>query len=107
MKKMILISMVAFLGALIVFNTEGTDFRFIGSALIDFRNETDQAITVIMNNNIEVHSVAAHDQATFTKANIGDAPIFHVKDSTGTALFSRHIDMVGAKASLVWDGNKF
>ncbi len=107
MKKMILISIVAFLGALVVFNSEGTDFRFIGSALVDFRNETDQAITVIMNNNIEVHSVAAHDQVTFTKVNIGDAPIFHVKDPAGTNLFSRKIGMVGAKASFVWDGNKF
>lgn len=106
MKKNILIGMIAFL-TLVVFNVEGTDFRFYGRAIIDFRNETDQAITVVMNNNNESHPISAHSQVTFTQANIGDAPTFHVKDSIGAALFSRNVGMLGAKTSFVWEGSKF
>jgi hypothetical protein len=82
-------------------------FRFYGIAVVDFHNDTDQAITVIMNNHSESYPIAAHSQATFMKANIGDAPTFHIKDSTGTDLFSRNVGMVGAKTTFKWDGSKF
>jgi hypothetical protein len=107
MKKTVLIGMLAVLGVLVMFNSEAADFRFIGRAVVDFRNETDQAITVVLNNNSEVHPIAAHEQTTFTGVNMGESPVFHVQDSVGTDLFSRRVGMVGAKASFVWDGNKF
>jgi hypothetical protein len=107
MKRVILISILAFFSSIIMFNAEGTDFRFYGIAVLEFRNETDQAITVVMNNQRESYPIAAHSQATFLKANIGDAPTFHVYDSKGTNLFSRNVGMVGAKTTFKWDGSKF
>jgi hypothetical protein len=98
--------MIAFFTTFAMFTAEGTNFRFIGKAVVDFRNDSDQAITVIMNNN-ESFTIEAHGQVTFTKANIGDTPSFYIKDSKGTVIFAKQVEMLGAKATFGWNGSKF
>lgn len=106
MKKIILISIIAFFTSFAMFSAEGLDFRFVGKAVVDFRNDSDQAITVIMNN-VESFTIEAHGQVTFTKANIGDAPGFFIKDSKGGVIFAKQVGMLGAKATFGWNGSKF
>lgn len=76
-------------------------------ATIDFRNETDQEITVTMDGNRESHKIAPHGSTTFSKANVGDMPTFRVINSAGVELFGRKINPVVIKSSLGWNGNGF
>ena len=76
---------------------------------IDFRNETDKAILVVMDADREQHTIAPGGQATFGKANVGDVPTFYVKKpGSKEVIFSRRLDgPIGAKASFGWNGSKF
>ncbi len=105
-KNTLKIMIVLFFANLVTFNANGLDFRFLGSAVIEFKNETNQAITVIMNN-VESHPIEAESLVTFSQAKIGDAPVFYVKNAKGAVLFARQVSMVGAKATFTWDGSKF
>jgi hypothetical protein len=107
MTKKVFVSMIIFLTAIVTFSAEGLDFRFSGKAVVDFHNKTGLGITVILNNNSESHPIAAHSQASFTTANIGDTPIFHVKNLSGVLVFSGQVGMLGAKTTFEWDGSKF
>ncbi len=64
-------------------------------ASIDFRNETDETIYVVMDTNRENHIIAPKGQATFSKANIGDAPTFRVYSDTdhSKCLYSKRVDI--------------
>ncbi len=104
MKKIILL---VFLTIIATSPAKALDFRFQGKAVVDFRNGSEQPITVIMNNNIESHPIASHSQATFNNANIGDRPIFHIKNWSGVVIFSGQVRMLGAKATFEWDGHTF
>lgn len=80
----------------------------VASATVDFRNETDKDITVSMDSDREVHAIAAHGQATFGQAKVGEAPTFYVKrPSDGVVLYSRKVGNLGAASSLGWNGSTF
>lgn len=78
-------------------------------ASIDFRNSTDKPIRVVMDSNREEHSIAPKGQATFGKANVGDAPTFRVYDCNGdNCLFSRRVAMrTTLHSSFGWNGGDF
>ena len=81
----------------------------LNNASIDFRNETGSPIRVVMDNNREQHDIAPNGQATFSEANLGDAPTFRVLDPTNDLeIFSRRIDPITTPhSSLGFNGRKF
>jgi hypothetical protein len=92
----------------IISGAAGTLVGSITNATIDFRNSTNKTILVVMDSNRESHKIAAHGQATFSKANVGDAPTFYVKDEKGEqVIFSRKVGSIGLKSSLGWNGSSF
>lgn len=78
-------------------------------ARIDFRNETNKPIRVVMDSNREVHEIAAGGQATFSEANLGDAPTFRIYEpSSGLELFARSVAMrTTPHSSFGWNGRSF
>ena len=78
-------------------------------ASIDFRNETGSPILVVMDSDRERHNIAPGGQATFSKANLGDAPTFRVLDPTNNLeIFSRRIDPITTPhSSLGFNGSTF
>lgn len=84
-------------------------FKGMTKISIDFRNETDKPIHVVMDNDREKHDIAPHGQATFSEAHIMDAPTFRVIDqTTNLDVFSRRINAITtAHASLGWNGTEF
>ena len=78
-------------------------------ASIDFRNEASEAIYVVMDtnrDNRESYTIAAGGQAHFSKANVGDAPVFRVyrSESNKECLFARNVGARGSKSSFTWNG---
>ena len=78
-------------------------------ASIDFRNETDSPIRVVMDNNREVHDIDPHGQATFSEAHLTDAPTFRVVNAAnGQDIFSRKINPISTPhSSLGFNGHVF
>ncbi|WP_417911361.1 hypothetical protein [Candidatus Electronema sp. PJ] len=76
-------------------------------ASIDFRNETNSSIIVVMDSDRESHTIAPHGQATFGQANVADAPTFYVKNESGVVIYSRRVGPIGAKGSYGWNGSTF
>jgi hypothetical protein len=78
-------------------------------AHVDFRNDSGDTIHVVMDNDRESHDIAPRGQTTFTNANVGDNPTFHVqKPGTGVDLFARAMGgPIGPNASLGWNGTTF
>jgi hypothetical protein len=81
----------------------------VNNASIDFRNETGSSIRVVMDSNRERHDIAPNGQATFSQANLGDAPTFHVHDLTNDLeIFSRRIEPITTPhSSLGFNGSTF
>lgn len=67
---------------------------------IDFRNESDREIIVVLDSGREERRIAAHAQATFGNLNVGDAPTFHVLNTDRVEVFARRIGPVGVHGSL-------
>lgn len=70
-------------------------FEEVTKASIDFRNETDYPIKVIMDNGREIHDIAPHGATTFSEAHLLDAPTFRVINITNNLeIFGRKINII-------------
>ena len=77
-------------------------------ATISFRNETDKPIIVVMDSGREERLIAPRGRATFSKANVGDAPTFWVLDANARqTLYSRKVGPIGLKSSFGFNGSRF
>jgi hypothetical protein len=76
-------------------------------ASIEFRNETDSAIVVVLDNNRERKEIAPRGQAAFGNANVGDQPTLHVLNAAGQEVFARRIGTIGVFSNLGWNGGSF
>lgn len=64
-------------------------------ASIDFRNETDNPIRVVMDNDRETHEIVPHGATTFSEAHLLDAPTFRVINiADGRDMFGRQINTI-------------